>query len=201
MKCKIYFHLKRGLWTTEHQSGSFFSLAQIRCFWRCFCFRRGLVAFFLKMSERGDSWCTDSSFSSLLVKLSQVFESALLDSILKLAIIPCCLCTFSYPISSFQSTLHLICFATALFEQPPLSVMTLCDLPSLWTFSPYSICFRYTCIWHFNCIFMNIIIYSCMIIIYENSWSHCGFEHILWVEHAPSCQSLHQGGARQQDAR
>ncbi len=27
---------------------------------------------------------------------------------------PCCLCTFSYPISSFQSTLHLICFDTAL---------------------------------------------------------------------------------------
>ncbi len=26
---------------------------------------------------------------------------------------PCCLCTFSYPISSFQSTLHLICFDTA----------------------------------------------------------------------------------------
>ncbi len=45
---------------------------------------------------------------------------------------PCCLCTFSYPISSFQSTLHLICFDTALLEQPPLSVMTFCDLPSLW---------------------------------------------------------------------
>ncbi len=30
----------------------------------------------------------DSSFSLLLVKLSQVFESALLDSILKLAVIP-----------------------------------------------------------------------------------------------------------------
>ncbi len=66
----------------------FFSLAQVRCFWRCFCFRSRLVALFLKMSERGDSWCTDSSFSSLLVKLSQVFESALLDSILKLAVIP-----------------------------------------------------------------------------------------------------------------
>ncbi len=66
----------------------FFSLAQVRCFWRCFCFRSGLVALFLKMSERSDSWCTDSSFSSLLVKLSQVFESALLDSILKLAVIP-----------------------------------------------------------------------------------------------------------------
>ncbi len=64
------------------------SLAQVRCFWLCFCFRSGLVALFLKMSERGDSWCTDSSFSSLLVKLSQVFESGLIDSILKLAIIP-----------------------------------------------------------------------------------------------------------------
>ncbi len=70
------------LWATVQ---FFFSLSQVRCFWRCFCFRRGLV--FLKMSERGDSWCTDSSFSSLLVKLSQVFESALLDSILKLAVI------------------------------------------------------------------------------------------------------------------
>ncbi len=48
---------------------------------------------------------------------------------------PCCLCTFSYPISSFQSTLHLICFDTALLEQPPLSVMTLCGLPSLWRVS------------------------------------------------------------------
>ncbi len=47
----------------------------------------------------------------------------------------CCLCTFSYPISSFQSTLHLICFDAALLEQPPLSVMTLCDLPSLWRVS------------------------------------------------------------------
>ncbi len=47
-----------------------------------------LGSLFLKSSERGDSWCTDSSFSSLPVKLSQVFESALLDSILKLAVIP-----------------------------------------------------------------------------------------------------------------
>ncbi len=38
---------------------------------------------------------------------------------------PCCLCTFFYPISFFQSTLHLKCFDTALLEQPPLSVMTL----------------------------------------------------------------------------
>ncbi len=32
---------------------------------------------------------------------------------------PCCLCTFSYPMSSFQSTLHLICLDTALCEPPP----------------------------------------------------------------------------------
>ncbi len=50
---------------------------------------------------------------------------------------PCCLCTFSYPNSSFQSTLHLICFDIALLEQPPLSVMTLCDLPSLWRVSMF----------------------------------------------------------------
>ncbi len=86
----IYFNLlsfeKRTLdhWATVPL---FFSLAQVRCFWWCFCFRSGLVALFLKTSERGDSWCTDSSFSSLLEKLSQVFESALFDSILKLAVI------------------------------------------------------------------------------------------------------------------
>ncbi len=66
----------------------FFSTAQVRCFWRCLWFRSGLVALFLKTSERGDSWCTDYSFSPLLVKHSQVFESALLDCILKLAVIP-----------------------------------------------------------------------------------------------------------------
>jgi len=64
-----------------------FSFAQVRCFWHCFCFRSGLVALFLKTSEHGDSWCTHSRFSSLLVKLSQVFESALLDSTLRLVVI------------------------------------------------------------------------------------------------------------------
>ncbi len=41
------------------------------------------------------------------------------------------------PNSSFQSTLHLICFDTALCKQPHLSVMTLCDLPSLWRASMF----------------------------------------------------------------
>ncbi len=107
----------------------FFSLAQVRCFWCCFCFRSGLVALFLKTSERGDSWCTDSSVSSLFVKLGFAWQYS------QACGHPCWLCTFFYPISSFQSTLHLICFNTALLEQPPLSVMTLCDLPSLWRVS------------------------------------------------------------------
>ncbi len=77
-------------WTLDHWATVqlFFSTAQVRCFWHCLWFRSGLVALFLKMSECGDSWCTDYSFSPLLVKLSQVFESALLDCILKLAVIP-----------------------------------------------------------------------------------------------------------------
>ncbi len=84
----------------------FFSLAQVRCFWWCFCFRNGLVALFLKMSERGDSWCTDSSFSSLLVKLSQVFESALLDSILKLAVISVACAHFPAKFTNFFLTVN-----------------------------------------------------------------------------------------------
>ncbi len=110
----------------------FFSLTQVRCFWRCFCFRSGLVALFLKMSERGDSWCTDSSFSPLLVKLSQVFESALLDSILKLAVIPVAYAQF--PTQFLPSS--QLCFQYALiqhslnshpFQQWPSVTYPLCE--------------------------------------------------------------------------
>ncbi len=77
-----------------------------------------------------DVWAGDSldalTPASVHSLWSSLFESALLESIQACGH-PCCLCTFSYPISSFQSTLHLICFDTALCEQPPLSVMTLCD--------------------------------------------------------------------------
>ncbi len=107
----------------------FFSLAQVRCFWQCLCFRSGLVALFLKMSERGDSWLQlqftpCEALPSVWIGFAWLYSQACAH--------PCCLCSFHYPISSFQSTLHLTCFDTALLEQPPLSVMTLCDLPSLW---------------------------------------------------------------------
>ncbi len=112
----------------------FFSLAQVRCFWRFFCFRSGLVALFLKMSERWLlmhwlqlQFTPCEALPSVWIGFPWQYSQACGH--------PCCLCTFSYPIYSFQSTLHLICFDTALLEQPPLSVMTLCDLPSLWRVS------------------------------------------------------------------
>ncbi len=104
----------------------FSSLVQVRCFWRCFCFRSGLVTLFLKMSECGDSWCTDSSFSSLRVKLSQVFESALLDSILKLAVIPVACAHF--PPNFFLTVnfaFNMLWYST-LWTAPPFSNAPLC---------------------------------------------------------------------------
>ncbi len=109
----------------------FFSLAQVRCFWRCFCFRSGLVALFLKISERGDSWyrlqlqfTPCEALPSVWIGFTWLYSQACGN--------PCCLCAFSNPIFYFQETLHLICFDTALLEQPSLWVMILCDLPSLW---------------------------------------------------------------------
>ncbi len=83
---KLILNLKRGILTTDHNNPVIFLLSPGKML--LVSVSSGLVALFLKMSERGDSWYTDSSFSSLLVKLSQVFESTLLDSILKLAVIP-----------------------------------------------------------------------------------------------------------------
>ncbi len=64
----------------------FFSLDHLGCFCHCFHFRSGLVALSLKTSERSDSWCTDSSFSSLLVKLPSGWIG--FASILKPVVIP-----------------------------------------------------------------------------------------------------------------
>ncbi len=120
----IYFNLlsfeKRTLdhWATVQL---FFSLAQVRCFWRCFCFRSGLVALFLKTSERGDSWCTDSSFSSLLVNLSQVFESL-------------CLTVFS----SLQSSLLLVHIFLPNLFLPVKFVFTMLWYSTLWRATPFS---------------------------------------------------------------
>ncbi len=74
-------------------------------------------------------WCLSSSSwqYSIWIRFTRQYSQACGH--------PCYLCTFPYPISSFQSTLHLICFDTALINSPPLSVMPLCDLLSLWRVS------------------------------------------------------------------
>ncbi len=113
----------------------FFSTAQVRRFWRCLWFRSGLVAVFpedvwawwllMHWLQLQSTPC--EALPSVWINFAWLYSQACGH--------PCCLCTFSYPNSSFQSTLHLICFDTALWKQPHLSVMTLCDLPSLWRVS------------------------------------------------------------------
>ncbi len=116
----------------------FFSLAHARCFWR-----------FFSVSEVAwwpFSWrCLSSWMHCLQLQLTscEALPSARTGFAWQYSQAcghPCCFCTFSYPISSFQSTLHFICFDTALLEQPPLSVMTLCELPSLWRLSMIIFC-------------------------------------------------------------
>ncbi len=89
----------------------FFSTAQVRRFWRCLWFRSGLVALFLKTSERGwllMNWLTASVHSlwSSPISFAWLHSQACGH--------PCCLCTFSYPNFYLPVTLHLICFDTAL---------------------------------------------------------------------------------------
>ncbi len=133
MKCKMYFHLKRGLWTTE----LFFSTAQVKT----------LLTLSLVQKWLGSPFPEDVWACRLLMHWLQL-QSTPCEALTSVWISfawqysqacshPCCLCTFSYPNSSFQSTLHLICFDTALCKQPHLSVMTFCDLPSLWRASMF----------------------------------------------------------------
>ncbi len=117
---------ERGLWTTEQQSSFFFlhspgkmlltlSLVQK---WLGRPFPEDVWAWWLLMHwlqlQVHSLWSSHKCLNQLAWLYSQACGH------------PCCLCTFSY-----QSTLHLICFDTALCKQPHLSVMTLCDLPSL----------------------------------------------------------------------
>ncbi len=83
-------------WATVQQ---FFSLAQVRGFWHSFCFRSGLVAIFLKMSLDALlklQFTPCEALSSVWIGFSWQYSQACGH--------PCCLWTFSYPISSFRST-------------------------------------------------------------------------------------------------
>ncbi len=115
----------------------FFSTAQVRCFWRLslvqkwlgkpFSWRRLSVVTLdaLTPASVHSLWSSHKCLNRLCLTVCSSLRSSLL------------LVHLSYPNSSFQSTLHLICFDTALCKQPHLSVMTLCDLPSLWRVSMF----------------------------------------------------------------
>ncbi len=129
IKCKIYFHMKRGLWTTEHQYSSFLlspGKMLLTMFlvqkWFGRSFPEDVWAWWLLMHWLQLQFTPCEALPSVWISFTRQYSQA-----------PCCLWT--YPISSFQSNLPLICFDTALLEQPPLSVMTLCDLLSLWRVS------------------------------------------------------------------
>ncbi len=104
----------------------FFSLAQVRRLWWCFCFLfpEDVWVWWLLMHWLQLQFTPCEALLNVWIGFAWQHSQACGH--------PCCLRTFSYPNSSFQSTLHLICFDTALRKHPHLSVMTLCDLPSLW---------------------------------------------------------------------
>ncbi len=112
----------------------FFSLAQVRCFWRCFWFRSGLVAFSWRcLSVMTLDALTPASVHFLWWSpkcLNQLYLTVFSNLRSSLLLVYIFLPNFFLPVN-----LHLICFDTALLEQPSLSVMTLCDLPSLWRVS------------------------------------------------------------------
>ncbi len=133
MKCKIYFYLKRGLWTSKSpvivllSPGKMLRTMFLFQKWFGSSFPEDVWAWWLLMHWRQLQFTPCEALLSDWIGFAWQYSQACGH--------PCCLCSFSYPISSFQSTLHLICFDTALLEQPLLSVMTLCDLPSLWRVS------------------------------------------------------------------
>ncbi len=108
----------------------FFSLAQVRCLWRCLWSRSGLTRGIRQLytSVCGGSWRLDPSLSPFLVKFTQILESILLDNPHKAAVL---------------SVMHLFlplnflltCLDTALCEQPASLAMNVCGLPSLWRVS------------------------------------------------------------------
>ncbi len=121
MKC-------RGFWTTEQPSSSFFfspgkMLLTMFIFqkWLSSPFTEDVWAWWLLMHLASvlSLWSSPKCLNQLCLTLFSSLRSYLL---LVHIFVP----------NLFQWTLHLICFDTAICEDPHLSVMTLCDFPSLW---------------------------------------------------------------------
>jgi len=87
IKCNIYFHLKRGLWTTEQQSSSYFFLSPCKMLLMMFLFQKWLGSPF---PEDVCSWW-------LLMHWLQVFDT-----------LPSVWIGFAWQYSSLRSSLLLV---------------------------------------------------------------------------------------------
>ncbi len=103
MKYKITFYSQRGLWTTEQQFSSFF-LSPGKMLLKMFLFQKWLGSPFpedvwaswLLMHWLQLQFTPCEALPSVWIGFAWQYSQAYGH--------PCCLCTFSYPISSFQST-------------------------------------------------------------------------------------------------
>ncbi len=126
---------KRTLFGPLSNSPVLFLLSPGKMLLTMFLFQEWLGSLFLKISERGWllmhwlqlQFTPCEALPSVWISFAWQYSQACGH--------PCCCAHFPIQFQSFQSTLHLICFDTALCEQPPLSIMTLCDLPSSWRVS------------------------------------------------------------------
>ncbi len=108
MKCKIYFHLKRDCGSLSnspvlflHSPGKMLLMLSLVQKWLGSPFPEDVWVWWLQLQSTP---C--EALPSVWISFAWQYSQACSH--------PCCLCTFSYPNSSFQSTLHLICFDTAL---------------------------------------------------------------------------------------
>ncbi len=135
MKCKIYFHLKRGLWTTGATVQVVISTAQVKkcCFWRCLLFRIGLVALSLKrlsvvtldaLIQLAVHPC--EALSVFWISFARQYSSKLRSSLL--------LCALFLPTQILLPVNFAFKYALIqhLCKQPTPFSNTLCDLPFLW---------------------------------------------------------------------
>ena len=143
MRCKICSHPKRGLWATDQL---FFSLAQVRRFWRCFLFRSGLTRGIRHLKPISQiclcvvalDALTPASVQSLWS--SPTLLKGLLRTILSRLRSSLLLVHLFLPHFALPLNFLLMCFDTALCEHPTYFAITFWGFPSLWRVSMMVFC-------------------------------------------------------------
>ncbi len=104
----------------------FFSLAKVRCFWRCFCFRRcfpeDVWVWWLLMHWLQLQFTPCEALLSIWIDFARQYSQSCGH--------PCCLCTFSYTISFSNEPLWLTLFVGGVNDR----LLDCCQLKStlLW---------------------------------------------------------------------